>query len=257
MRAACAAAVLFAVALPVGTASAATVSDTASVTVTLDAAGTLPLDQFNPTLGTLTRVQVSVTTNALVQVCIENTSPQAVAVGGGTSEGSLDAAFPGSVARAIASAEATGAPTTLAASDGTADCSAGFDTTAGRFAAPVIATDATFFQQTHVATNSATLTSSGQMSPYIGTGSVAVGYTPLNDTELVFPAEWQSTAVAQGQLQATVTYTYTPTGRQIPGTGSDTDRTVTIAGAIVLTGVAATLVARRRRSARLAAGGQL
>ena len=67
---------LISVAIPAGTASAATLVDTASATVTLDAPGTLALDQFNPTLGTLTSVQVSITATALVQVCIENTSAQ-------------------------------------------------------------------------------------------------------------------------------------------------------------------------------------
>ena len=243
---------LFTVAIPAGTTSAATLTDTASATVTLDAPGTLQLDQFDPALGTLTGVQVSITATALVQVCIENTSAQAGATAGGTATGTLDAAFPGGAARTVATAQATGAAATLTASNGTANCTAGFDAATARFAAPVSAGDVTFFQQSNQATNSATLNASGQLSPFIGTGTVAVSYTAQNDTELVLPAEWQNTAVAQGQLQASVTYTYTVPGAGIPPTGSDSDRTVTIAGVAVLAGVAAVLIAKRRRSARLA-----
>ena len=149
-------------ALPAGVASAATLVDTASATVTLDAPGTLALDQFNPALGTLTSVQVSITATALVQVCIENTSAQAGATAGGTASGTLDAAFPGGAARTVATAQATGAAATLTASNGTANCTAGFDTATARFAAPVSAADVTFFQQSNQATNSATL--SGEQS---------------------------------------------------------------------------------------------
>jgi LPXTG-motif cell wall-anchored protein len=239
------------VAIPAGTASAATLVDTASATVTLDAPGTLQLDQFNPALGTLTSVQVSITATALVQVCIENASAQAGATAGGTASGTLDAAFPGGAARTVATAQATGAAASLTASNGTANCTAGFDAATARFAAPVSAADVTFFQQSNQATNSATLSSSSQLTPFIGTGTVAVSYTAQNDTELVLPAQWQNTAVAQGQLQATVTYTYTVPGAQIPGTGSDNYRTVTIAGIAVLAGVAAVLISKRRRSARI------
>ena len=70
------------------------------------------------------------------------------------------------------------------------------------------------------------------------------------DTELVLPAEWDNLAVAQGQLQATVTYTYTPAtdlGPQLPGTGSDSNRIVTIAVITLLLGLTAVLAAKRWR----------
>lgn len=244
---------VIAVAVPAGSAAAATLTDTASATVTLDAPSTLLLDQFNPSLGTLTGVQVSITATAFVQVCIENTSAEAGATAGGSATGTLDAAFPGGAARAVATVEATGAAATLTASNGTANCTVGFDAAAGRFAAAVSAADVTFFQQSNQATNSATLTASTQLSPFIGTGTVAVSYTAQNDTELVLPADWQNTAVAQGQLQATVTYTYTVPGGQLPGTGSDSSRTVTIAGTTVVAGIAAVLIAQRWRTRRLVA----
>jgi hypothetical protein len=248
---------LVAVAIPAGTTSAATLTDTASATVTLDGPGTLQLDQFNPALGTLTGVQVSITATALVQVCIENTSTRAGATAGGTASGTLDAAFPGDAARTVATAQATGAAVTLTASNATANCTAGFDAATGRFPVPVSAGDVTFFEQGNQATNSASLTAGGQLSPFIGTGTVAVSYTAQNDTELVLPAEWQNTAVAQGQLQATVTYTYTVPGAGIPPTGSDSGRMVTIACLAVVAGVAAVVIAKRWRTAHLAAGERL
>ena len=239
-------------ALPTGFASAATRVDTASATVTLDAPGTLALEQFNPALGTLTSVQVSLTASALVQVCIESASAQSGSTAGGTASGTLDAAFPGGAARAVATALATGAAATLTASNGTANCTAGFDVALGRFPAPVSAGDVTFFQQSNQATNTATLTTGAQLAAFIGTGTVAVSYTAQNDTELVLPAQWQNTAVAQGQLQASVTYTYTVPGAGIPGTGSNSDRTTTIAIVTVAAGVAAVLIAKRWRTSRLA-----
>jgi hypothetical protein len=238
------------VVIPAGTTAAATFADTASATVTLDAPGTVQLDQFNPTLGTLTSVQVSITATALVQVCIENTSTQAGATAGGAATGTLDASFPGGAARAVATAQATGAPATLTASNGTANCTAGFDVATARFPAAVSAADVTFFQQSNQATNFATLSAGTQLEPFIGTGTVAVSYIAQNDTELVLPAEWQNTAVAQGQLQATVTYTYTVPGAVIPGTGSDNYRTVVLAAITVAAGVGALLIAKRRWPAR-------
>jgi hypothetical protein len=246
-----------AIAIPAGATSAATLSDTASATVTLDGPGMLLLDQFDPALGTLTSAQVSITATALVQVCIENTSTQAGATAGGTATGTLDAAFPGGAARTDVTTEATDAASTLTASNGTANCDAGFDTAAGRFGVPVSAADVTFFQQSNQATNTTTLSASTQLSAFIGNGTVAVSYTSQNDTELLLPAEWQNTAVAQGRLEATVTYTYTVPGAGIPPTGSDSDRTVTIAGTAILAGVVALLMAKRWSTTRPASGERL
>lgn len=234
-------------ALPAGTAAAATLTDTASATVTLDTPGTLALDQFNPALGTLTGVQLSVTVDALVQVCIENTGAESAAVAGGTASGTLDAAFPGGAARAVATAAADGAAATLAAGDGTGHCTAGFDASAGRFSTPVSAGDVTFFEHAAQDTNSAAL-SGAQLAPFVGVGTVAVSYTASHDTDLSVPADWQNTAVAQGRLQAAVTYTYVVAGAEIPATGGSTARTVTVAIAAVSVGVAAVLIAKRWRA---------
>ena len=73
---AAAAIAVVAMVVPSGVGSAATVSDTASATVTLDSPGAVTLDAFDPGLGTLTGVEVSLSVDVLVQVCVENTGAE-------------------------------------------------------------------------------------------------------------------------------------------------------------------------------------
>jgi LPXTG-motif cell wall-anchored protein len=241
---------LAATALPSGVGSAATVGDTASADITLDAPGTLTLDAFDPALGTLTAVQMSLRVDVEVQACIENTSATAGSMAGGTATGSLDATFPGGANATVATVEASLDPVQLAASNGTSDCAAGFDDATGRFPDQVTATDTVFFEDDDLTLRAATLTGPSAVAPFIGTGTIAVTFTPNSDTELVLPAEWDNLAAAQGALQATITYTYTPAadlGPQLPGTGSNSNRIVTIATIAVLIGITAILAARRWR----------
>src|SRR6185436_19826763 len=118
---------------PSGVGSAATVSDTASATVTLDSPGALTLDAFDKGLGTLTGVEVSLSVDVAVQVCIENTGAAAGSLAAVSASGSLAAEFPGGAAATSASAEASTGPSQLAGGNGTADCANGFDTASGRF----------------------------------------------------------------------------------------------------------------------------
>ena len=73
----------------------------------------------------------------------------------------------------------------------------------------------------------------------------------LTGTELVLPTGWDNVAIAQGQLRASVTYTYTPAtdlGPQLPApapTTTGSSPSLTIA---VLLGLTAVLAARRRRA---------
>ena len=217
--------------------SAATVADTASADITLDSPGTLTLDAFDPDLGTLTAVHMSLRVDVEVQACIENTSPAAGSMAGGSASGTLDATFPGGANATVATVEAAVDPVRLAASNGTADCLAGFDDATGRFPNEVDAADTVFLEDRDLTFRSGTLTGSTAVAPFIGTGTVSVTFTPSSDTELVLPAEWDSLAAALGALQATVTYTYTPVsglGPQLPGTGSDSNRIITIATIAVL-----------------------
>ena len=199
--------------VPSGVGSAATVGDTASATVTLDGAGSLPLDAFDPALGTLTGVEVSLSVDVLVQVCVENTSAAAGSLAAGSVAGSLAAEFPGGAGAATASANAAAGATQLAASNGTADCANGYDGASGRFPGGVTAGDTVFAEGADQATSSC------DADRQRGDGAVhrrrhgGVAFTPASDSDLDVPSMWDSVVVGQGQLQASVTYTYTPGGR--------------------------------------------
>jgi hypothetical protein len=119
--------------VPSGVGSAATVSDSASATITLDSPGSVTVDAFDPELGTLTGVDVSLSLAVLVQACVENTGAEAGALAGGSASASLAGEFPGGAAASTASAAASAGSSQLAASNGSADCAAGFDAAAGRF----------------------------------------------------------------------------------------------------------------------------
>jgi hypothetical protein len=198
--------------IPFRIASAATLSDTASAIVTLDAPGTVTVDAFDPAQGTLTSVQVSLRVDVLVQVCIENTGETTASMAGGSATASLEAEFPGGTNPTVATVDASVDPVSLPASNGTADCADGLDDATDSFPAPVTAADTTYFEQADQSTGTSTITDTTAMAPFIGTGTVAVAYTPASDTELVLPADWDNISVAVGQVSATVTYTYTPAG---------------------------------------------
>lgn len=233
--------------------SAATVSDSADATVTLDTPGSVTVDGFDPARGRLTAVALSLRVDVLVQVCIENTGAAAAPVGAGTATASLTAEFPAGTNRTTADVDTAITPSDLAASNGTADCAAGYETTAGRFPTAVTATDAAYSQGTDQTISTTTLTTTAAMTPFNRTGAVTVAYTPLSDTELAYPAEWNNLSVAQGQLRATVTYTYTPTsggGGSLPFTGSTGGRIAALAISALLAGTIAVLIARHRRTTR-------
>jgi hypothetical protein len=97
--------------VPSGVGSAATASDSANVTVSLDSPGAVTLDQFDQALGTLTSVDVSLSVDVLVQVCIENTGAAAGSVAAGSATGSLSAAFPGGAGATSATADASAGAT--------------------------------------------------------------------------------------------------------------------------------------------------
>jgi hypothetical protein len=241
---------------PVRVVSAATVSDSANVTVTLDTPGTVTVDGFDPARGRLTGVALSLRADVLVQVCIENTGQAPAPVGAGTATASLTAEFPGGANRTVADVDATVAAANLAASNGSADCAGGYNAATGRFPAAVTAGDATYVQATDRTTNTATLTTSTAMAPFNRAGTVMVTYTPQSNTELALPAAWDNLSVAQGALAVRVTYTYTPAsggggGSNLPFTGSTGGRIATLAVIIVLVGITAVLISKQRRTNRI------
>ena len=174
-------------AIPSQVATEATLTDSESATVTLDAPGTVTLDAFDPTLGQLTAVTVSLRVEVLVQNCIENTGSSAASMVAGTATASLDAEFPGGASPTGAAVDASVPPTDLAPSNGSADCAEGFDQATGRFPASVTAGDTVYFEQTDQADSTDTLTDSNAMAQFIGSETIEVAYTPQSDTALSAP----------------------------------------------------------------------
>ena len=265
-----AAAIVFvATLIPSGTGSAATVSDTDSATVTLDSPGSLTVDAFDPALGTLTSVEVSLSVEALVQVCVENTGAAAGSLAAGASRGVSPPSSPAVPVRRPPLPTLRRVPQ-LAPSNGAADCANGYDGAAGRFPGGVTAADTVFAQGSDQSTGAATLTDSAAMAPFIGTGTVAVTFTPASDTDLDVPSQWDSVVVGQGQLQASVTYTYTPgtgggagggggggggtpttaapPGTALPVTGTSSYPVAVIAAVAVVAGLGVLVAARRWRA---------
>ena len=231
--------------------STLTETDSESATVTLDAPGTVTLDAFDPTLGVLTAVTVSLRVEVLVQNCIENTSSDAASMVAGSATASLDAEFPGGANPTEAAVDASVPSTDLAPSNGGNDCAGGFDEAAGRFPASVTAGDTVYFEQTDQADSTDTLTDSDEMAPFIGSETIEVAYTPQSDTALTLPTDWDNVSVAQGQLQASVAYEYTEAaagGPELPATGVLSNPIGVTALIVVLLGLTALLVAQRRRA---------
>jgi hypothetical protein len=96
--------------VPTGAASAATLSDSASAVVSLDSPGAITLDAFDPALGTLSSVQVSLSADVVVQACVENTGAEAGTLAAGSALGSLAAQFPGGAGADRGGSPAPGGP---------------------------------------------------------------------------------------------------------------------------------------------------
>jgi hypothetical protein len=164
----------------------------------------------------------------------------------GSATASLDVELPTGDNSTVATIDESIDPIRLAAGNGTDDCADGYDEETSQFPDDVTASDAAYFEQTDSATTTETLTGQTAVAPFIGSGDVTLSYTPESDTELALPAEWDNLAVAQGQIEARVTYTYTPS-TDLPDTGSNINRIIIIATIAVLIGVNAVLAARRWR----------
>jgi hypothetical protein len=204
--------------LPPGTAGAATIDHVVAVDVTLDSPGTSTVAAFDPALGTLTQVDLTIDVEVLVQACIENRQEATPTVTGSLT-GSLGVTVPPGADPTNATATADIPDTTLALTNGTDDCTAGFDPDTGLFPAPVAAPDAAYAEQADMTTTTGTLTGQSAIDPFVGPGTVTIAHTPTSDSELAVPAEWDAVSVAVGSLQVEVTYTYTPTSNA-PGTPS-------------------------------------
>ena len=235
-------------------AAAATATQQVSRDVTLDAAGTATINAFNPSLGTLTQVAVTIEVEVLVQGCVENRQ-EGTGAAGGTVAGSLAVEVPGGENTTTAAAEATVPAEDLSGFDGADACTGGLDDATGTFPAPVVASDAAYGEATDTATTSATLTAGAALAAFIGTGTVTITHTPTSDSELAVPASWDAVSVAVGSYQVSVTYTYTPgtgTGTGSTGggplirTGASVVDELAVATTLLLLGTTAVMISRRR-----------
>jgi hypothetical protein len=238
-------------------AAAATATQRVSRDVTLDAAGTATIDAFDPALGTLTQVAVTIDVEVLVQGCVENRDTGAGAATGGTVRGSLAVEVPGGENTTTAAAEAAVPAEDLTGGDGTDDCTGGLADDTASFPDPVVAPDAAYGEATDAAATTAMLTASADITPFVGTGTVAITHTPASDSELAVPAEWDAVSVAMGSYRVAVTYTYTPAtgspgGQGLSRTGASIVDEVAVATPLVVLGVVAVMVSRRRRRGRVA-----
>jgi hypothetical protein len=182
------------------------VTDSFSISIDLDAPGSGVLDAFDPSLGTLIRVDYTVATDVLIQVCIENLST-ASGTTGGPAGGELSVTYPGGVV--TTSSVATTIPTqALPGSNGSDDCLAAFDDASRTFPSGA-GGDALFFSATDPQTASGSITDAAGLAPFIGPGTVPFSWTATSNANIVQPSEWDIWFVAQGELEVTVAYTYT------------------------------------------------
>jgi hypothetical protein len=209
-----------AVGAPSGVVSAAPLQsgDSFSTTVDLDAPGSGTLDAFDPSLGTLIRVDYTVATDVLIQVCSENLSTESGTTTGGPASGQLSVTYPAGVV--TTSAVNTALPTTtLPASNGSNNCLAGFDNGSRTFPSGVSSSDVAFLSTTDPSSASGSITDAAGLAPFIGPGTVSFSWTSSSNADILQPSEWDIWFVAQGELEVTVTYVYTP------GSGTTTTTT--------------------------------
>ena len=195
--------------LPAGDAAAATTSESVSATVDVVGAGSNAITAFDPALGTLTRVDWTVTTNALAQVCIENLSQRSGTSTGGTAGSSLGVTFPAGTTT-TSNATVPIPESTLPASNGVDNCLAGYDFATATFPAPVSAGDVVYGGATAPQMTTGNITESAGLTTFVGPGNVPFSYQFNSNASIANPSEWDITFIAEGTLTVTVTYNYVP-----------------------------------------------
>jgi hypothetical protein len=242
-----------------GVAAAETIDEQVALDVSLDTAGTSTIDAFDPALGTLTQVDVTITVDVLVQACVEN-QLETPSPATGTATGSLAVEIPTGANTTTATATATLPSDPVSGADGSADCADGLDDT-NTFPAPVTALDAAYAENAGTATLTETLTGAA-LQAFVGTGTVTVAHTPTSDSELAVPDAWEAVAVGVGSYQVDVTYTYTPAagapaptpgspgtaGGDLSSTGTYAARALLVAAVLLIAGIAVVIIAKRRRA---------
>lgn len=209
-RVVAAAAVSFTVVVGAGVPAQA--AETATQTVSfdlgdLDMAGTGQIDQFDPTLGTLTSVKIEAEVAMDFAVCVTNLSEEAAAINTGGVSGAASLSFAGDVVAEIDGAMAV--PGTELAAAGSDGCSAWLDGGADPNTPPAGA-NSSLTASSDSDTWETTITDAADLTPYVGTGTVGFDYTSSSDSALTQPSEWTLAFLASGEGQVRVTYTYEP-----------------------------------------------
>jgi hypothetical protein len=202
------------------------VGDSFSTSVDLDAPGSGTLDAFDPSLGTLIRVDFTVATDVLIQVCSENLSTESGTTTGGPASGELSVTYPSGVV--TTSAVNTALPATnLPASNGSDDCLNGFDDGSRTFPSGVSGSDVAFISATDPSAASGSITDAAGLAPFIGPGTVSFSWTSSSNADIIQPSEWDIWFVAQGELEVTVNYVYTTDPGPTTTVGATTTTTPT------------------------------
>lgn len=235
----------------------------------LDESGTGTFEQFDPSLGTLTSVEITAEVAMDFVVCVTNLSEAATSINTGNVSGTAPLEFAGEVVADTAGAMTVPA-VELAASGGVDGCADWLEA-GGDAGTPPAGANSTMTSGSDTDTWSTTLTSVAQLAPYVGTGTVPFAYSAASASDLSQPSEWTLVFLASGEGQASIRYTYLPdeiapeketnpppkdngdgevggVSEELPDTGGPPAWLVPLGAAMVLAG-AGVVVTRRPHSA--------
>jgi len=183
------------------------------------------VDKFDPSLGTLSRVDWTTEVSVTTELCAENLSTAAGAVPSGNTAGELTVNFPAGTAT-TASVANTVPAVSLSVSNGSNDCLGGLvlgNDAAGQpptFPNGVSASDVYFNAQTDSQTGSGSITDPAALAAFIGPGTLPYTIDQSSLGDVLQSSEWDITFLAHGSVTVTVTYTYdgtSSTTTTVPG----------------------------------------
>ena len=209
-----------------GAANAATTSSSSSQSHTLQALTGGTVDKFDPSLGTLTRVDWTTEVTVTTELCAENLSTAASAVPSGTTAGEVTVNFPAGTAT-TASVSGTVPAVSLSVSNGSDDCLGALvlgNDAAGQpptFPGGASASDVYFNADTDNQTGSGSITDPAALAAFVGPGTLPYTVDQSSEGDVLQSSEWDITFLAHGAVAVTVTYTYegtSSTTTTVPGT---------------------------------------
>jgi hypothetical protein len=213
-----------------GAANAATTSSSSSQTHTLQALTGGTVDKFDPSLGTLTRVDWTTEVSVTTELCAENLSTAAGAVPSGTTEAEVTVNFPAGTAT-TASVSGTVPPVSLSVSNGSDDCLGALvlgNDAAGQpptFPGGASGSDVYFNADTDNQTGSGSITDPAGLAAFVGPGTLPYTVDQSSEGDVLQSSEWDITFLAHGSTTVTVTYTYEGTSSStttVPGATTTT-----------------------------------